>query len=159
MRVINCARYSGVHFLNNDYFSLISGKDRIDIYGMWAKLDYYKDEITGYKGVRPFKIDDIKELIDNSNPHIFNILMAHNPQWLDTYAEWGADLVFSGHNHGGAVRIPYLGGVFSPERTFFPKYDLGIFTKKNTTMIVSGGTGGIRLFNPPQLVVTELRSK
>ena len=36
-----------------------------------------------------------------------------------TYADWGADLVLSGHFHGGTIRIPGLGGVMTPQLQFF----------------------------------------
>jgi predicted MPP superfamily phosphohydrolase len=66
------------------------------------------------------------------------------------------DLVLSGHVHGGCVRLPLIGGVLSPERKFFPKYSLGKYTEKNTTMIVTSGLGKFRLFNPPEIVVIDL---
>ena len=51
----------------------------------------------------------------------FQLLIAHNPVYFDTYAEWGADLVVSGHVHGGIMRLPLLGGMLSPALTLFPK--------------------------------------
>ena len=38
----------------------------------------------------------------------YNILLAHNPNFIDAYATWGADLILSGHIHGGMVRLPFL---------------------------------------------------
>ena len=69
------------------------------------------------------------------------VLLAHNPLLLDSYTGWGADLVLCGHVHGGLVRLPFLGGVLSPERRFFPKYDKGLYEKDGTKMYVSGGIG------------------
>lgn len=78
------------------------------------------------------------------------VLLAHNPLLLDSYTGWGADLVLCGHVHGGLVRLPFLGGVLSPERKFFPKYDKGLYEKDGTKMYVSGGIGKPRLCNPPE---------
>lgn len=159
MKLINSVEASGIHFLNNEKFSLISGDSSIELYGLWANLWYYKDEKGSYRNHRKFDYEEMYRLIGNSDTEKFNILLGHNPQWLNVYSEWKADLVFSGHIHGGVFRLPHIKGVISPDRTLFPKYDMGMFTKKDTTMIVSGGTGGIRFFNRPQIVVTELKSK
>ena len=80
------------------------------------------------------------------------------PLLLDSYAGWGADLVLCGHVHGGLVRLPFLGGVLSPERKFFPKYDKGLYEKDGTKMYVSGGIGKPRLCNPPEINLIHLKS-
>ena len=90
----------------------------------------------------------------------FKILLAHNPDYFETYAAWGADLTLAGHIHGGMVRLPFLGGVVSPRVAFFPKYDGGMFREYGKSMIVSRGLGAhtipLRLFNPGELVVIEV---
>ncbi|MBR6315817.1 MAG: metallophosphoesterase [Lachnospiraceae bacterium] len=91
----------------------------------------------------------------------FQILMAHNPEYFRTYRRWGADLVLSGHVHGGIVRLPILGGVISPRVRLFPQYDGGHFNKENKDLIVSRGLGShtipLRLWNPGELVEIEIR--
>ena len=44
-------------------------------------------------------------------------------------------------------------GLLSPERRFFPKYSKGVFEVGNMKLLVSGGLGKLRLFNPPEVVV------
>lgn len=83
-------------------------------------------------------------------------MLAHNPLCAKAYSQWGADIVFCGHIHGGAVRLPLLGGLLSPERKFLPEYSKGIYHIGKTEMIVSGGIGKPRLFNPPEIVFCEL---
>ena len=62
------------------------------------------------------------------DPDYFNILIAHNPDYFPKYAVWGADLVLSGHVHGGIVQIPFWHrGCASPNIRLFPWYDSGIF--------------------------------
>ncbi len=84
------------------------------------------------------------------------VLLAHNPMGLPAYAKWGADLVLSGHVHGGIVRMPFIGGILSPERKFFPKYTKGMYSLKKTRMIVSAGIGKLRIGNPPEVVCVDL---
>lgn len=91
------------------------------------------------------------------------ILIAHSPQYFEEYAAWGADVVVSGHVHGGIVRLPFLGGVLSPNMTLFPKYDGGRFELGESTMILSRGLGThtipVRIFNPGELAVITLTPK
>lgn len=89
----------------------------------------------------------------------FTILLAHHPDYFNNYVKWGADLIFSGHLHGGLIRLPLLGGLVSPQIKLFPKYDKGEFKKDKSTMIVSAGLGTHsipRIFNPPEFLVVEL---
>ena len=90
------------------------------------------------------------------NPHLFQILLAHNPAYASAYAAWGADVAFCGHNHGGLIRIPGLGSLISPQFTWFPKYDAGMFQLGNTAIVVSRGLGThtfhIRIFNRAELL-------
>ncbi len=51
-----------------------------------------------------------------------------------------ADLVLSGHMHGGVLRLPFVGGVVGKGKgELFPKYTSGIYTENGTEMIVSRG--------------------
>ena len=88
------------------------------------------------------------------------ILLAHRPEDFKTYADLGIDLVLSGHTHGGQFRIPLIGGIVAPNQGLFPKYDAGLYTENNTTMIISRGIGNsvvpIRFNNRPELISVEL---
>ena len=79
--------------------------------------------------------------------------------YFDYYAKWGADLVLSGHVHGGLLRLPIIGGVISPQIKLFPKYTGGLYKLNKAVMIVSRGLGThtirFRFFNPPELVVVH----
>lgn len=96
-------------------------------------------------------------------PEAFTVLLAHRPELIDLYAEYGFDLVVSGHAHGGQVRIPgFMNGLFAPNQGFLPKYGGGLYEVNGTTMIVSRGlaresTRLPRIFNRPELVVVELK--
>ena len=93
----------------------------------------------------------------------FNILLSHNPLYFETYEKWGADLIFSGHIHGGLINIPFIGGLLSPERKLFPKYSGGDYNINDSKMIVSRGLGystiNLRVFNNPEICVVELKVK
>lgn len=103
----------------------------------------------------------LNRVLGNPEKKCFNLLIAHNPDYFDAYADWGADLTVSGHVHGGLMRLPFLGGVISPKLRLFPHYDGGRFEKDGKEMILSRGLGThtlpIRIFNPGEMVVIRLR--
>ena len=78
------------------------------------------------------------------------------------YAAAGADLVLTGHAHGGQVRIPFIGGLIAPNQGLFPNYTEGIYHENNCDMVVSRGLGNsiipIRINNMPELVIVTLTS-
>lgn len=90
----------------------------------------------------------------------YTILLSHRPEFFDLYAERSIDLVFSGHAHGGQFRLPFVGGLFAPGQGLFPEYDCGLYTRGDTTMVVSRGIGNsafpLRFNNPPEIVVVTL---
>ena len=100
----------------------------------------------------------LRDTLGECKKEFYSVLLAHNPDYFPNYAAWGADLVLSGHVHGGIVRVPFWGkGVLSPNVRLFPRYDGGIFHKGESTMLVDRGLGEhtipFRLFNPAELWV------
>ena len=71
----------------------------------------------------------------------FTVLLAHRPELVEVYAEYGAGLVLSGHAHGGQVRLPLLGGLYAPGQGLLPEYDSGLYSLGETQMVVSRGLG------------------
>lgn len=92
----------------------------------------------------------------------FQILLAHRPELFPAYADCGLDLIFSGHAHGGQVRLPIVGGLIAPNQGLFPTYQAGLYQDGESTMVVSRGLGNslcpLRVNNRPELVVVELRA-
>ena len=90
----------------------------------------------------------------------YTVLLSHRPELFELYVETGMDLVFSGHAHGGQFRLPFIGGLVAPNQGFFPKYDAGLFSEENTTMIVSRGVGNsivpLRFNNRPEIILVTL---
>ncbi len=72
-----------------------------------------------------FDTEQIRIILGGFDTGPYNILLTHNPLYADSYSNWGADLTPSWHIHGGMIRISFIGGLLSPEREFFPKYDTG----------------------------------
>ncbi len=149
-RLIN----NGVNILNN--INIYLQDCNIKIYGLDLPFDYYKKFIK----LRADK-DFLNGLLSSPEDNELNLLIAHNPEYFEDYAEWGADLIVSGHYHGGLMRLPIIGGVISPRYKLFPKYDYGVYEKDGSKMILSCGLGThtlpIRIFNPGEIALITIQ--
>jgi predicted MPP superfamily phosphohydrolase len=124
---------------------------------------------VGDKGFYLVGLGD-NNLADNTLKHLntqldrskLRIVLAHEPQYMEYYRDAGADLVLSGHAHGGQFRLPFVGGLVAPDQGFFPKYTSGMYVNGSTTMIVSRGLGNsiipVRIFNRPEIVTITLQN-
>lgn len=147
-----------IYYLDNKKIKLTIGNSSINIYGLHLTDGFYKRIVK-----KKLDIELLDKLLDKVNHKELNVLIAHNPDYFEDYVEWGADLVLSGHNHGGLLRLPLLGGVISPRLWIFPKYDYGLFEAKKGTLILSGGLGAhsmkIRVNNKPEVVVIDFEKE
>lgn len=102
----------------------------------------------------------VSEAKKEAGSEVTTVVLAHEPQYFEDYASSGADLVLTGHAHGGQIRIPGIGGLVAPDQGIFPKYTAGIHENGSTRMIVSRGIGNsavpLRIFNDPEIVVVDL---
>ena len=92
----------------------------------------------------------------------FWLLLAHrNHYFAKQYYRLGADLVMSGHAHGGLFRLPFTDGLIGVERDLFPSYTAGFYEVDGARLFVSRGLGNsgrsFRLFNRPQVAVLTLK--
>jgi predicted MPP superfamily phosphohydrolase len=148
----------GVHVLDNASEQLKRNGESLTFCGIRVPLRFYRWKTRGLRKPTAFTKQQMESLVGQHDKASFTVLLAHNPLFFETYAEWGAELTLSGHVHGGMVRLPYFGGLLSPERKFFPKYSAGLYNIKNKQLIVSTGLGKYpRLNNPPELVLITLR--
>ncbi|NLX91464.1 MAG: metallophosphoesterase [Firmicutes bacterium] len=148
---------AGVHILDDAAVGLSKGKSSAQIMGL-ADPDFLTSNY--FEGTN---ISKIKEQLNRwSTDENFKILLSHRPELFDLYCEYNMDLVFTGHAHGGQVRIPFIGALVAPDQGLFPKYTSGSYTKDSTTMFVSRGLGSsvipIRVFNRPEIVAVTLRN-
>lgn len=155
----------GVIVLQNEWCEIHRDKLQIGtpirLYGLVTPMVYYKDPLGEYQRGVHFSEQDTKQTLGEIDSSFYTILLAHNPLYFPSYRDWGADLTLSGHIHGGIIQLPKLGGLFSPELRFFPKYDAGLFTEKQKHLVVSRGLGNnflTRVNNPAELVIVTLKN-
>lgn len=154
--LLDSFRKCGVTVLDDEKAVINIGNSHINIFGL---------SIRGvrHSGSNQYHIDNsLFETHLKAEPNEINILMAHIPQFFDIYVKHGYDIVLCGHMHGGIIRLPFVGGVLSPERKLFPKYCYGLFEKNKTKMFISAGLGKsfipFRLFCRPEVVEITLKS-
>ncbi len=144
----------GVVVLEDESVEIESGGDVVTLVGVSDPTFVEESPSADYVGIMREKLS----ALDRGD---YTVLLAHRPELIEAYREWGADLVFSGHAHGGQFRLPIVGGLFAPDQGLFPKYDAGLCTSGDTVMAVSRGIGKsvipVRINNNPELVLVELR--
>ena len=88
----------------------------------------------------------------------FTLLMCHVPDsfiLLSGFENYNADLILSGHLHGGQIHLPLAGPVFAPNQGLFPEKAYGKFFDDDTAIIISRGLGSgkiiPRINNTPEI--------
>ena len=104
--------------------------------------------------------DIIKEHLGMIDKNKLNIVLSHSPDYADNLFSYGFDIVLSGHYHGGLIRLPIIGTLFSPDLMLFPKYSFGLYENDGKYVYVTNGLGehfiNIRFLNVPSFVELEI---
>ena len=116
----------------------------------------FRNNRGGYTGLSTISHDMVENILGGCEGHP-HVLLAHSPLGLPAYGQWGADVILSGHIHGGIVRIREQ-GILSPERLFFPHFTKGLYTDQETgaKMVLSAGIGKLRFNNPAEIICVDL---
>jgi predicted MPP superfamily phosphohydrolase len=93
----------------------------------------------------------------------FTLLLYHSPDIMPDAAQRGVDLVLAGHTHGGQIRLPFYGAVFTSS-VYGKRYEMGRYQEGQTAMYVTRGLGmeGLgapraRFLCPPEVVLVTVR--
>lgn len=152
----------GVTVLDNEYKDVHINGNSIRIGGMYAYAFGLNDNNDVDKDTMEDGVYDFLNEFENTAN--YKIMMAHRPDSFifgNASEVWNIDLVVSGHNHGGQVVLPFVGGLYGGDQGWFPEYDKGFFDlNKIKTLITSGlGSGKQKLprfNNPPEIVNLHL---
>jgi len=142
-------RQAGIPILAGESILLDSG---VRIYGI--------DDGRGGKYRQTMQISRAARMRSDDE---YSVLAIHVPNGVESYLDYGFDLMLSGHTHGGQIIIPgLLNGLYAPGQGFFPKYAGGRYDLEATTLIISRGLARKprwlpRVCNPPELVLVDLK--
>ncbi len=143
---------AGLRLLRNAQEEIEIGKNTVQLIGVEG-TSYGFEEYGG------------REFMDKAgiDPAAFSILMAHIPILFEPQLSgYDFDLGIAGHVHGGIVVLPFIGGLYTREEGFFPKFTSGKYIlEKQQTLIISAGLGDSKVFPPrihnmPELVVIDV---
>lgn len=146
---------AGVQLFHNVSQEFYMKHTKIKVSGLELERDYFKK-------FRPRKLTayELEGRFGKAEDGAYHVLLAHNPHFGEAYFKWGADLILSGHNHGGVMGFPVFGGVLTPGFRIFDRYTAGRFEKEGKNLIISRGLGDHvplpRIFNPKEYVVIKL---
>jgi predicted MPP superfamily phosphohydrolase len=98
----------------------------------------------------------------HGDPDDFTILLYHTPDLAPVAAAQGVDLQLSGHTHGGQVRLPFFGALFTSS-LYGKKFEAGRYQVGALTLYVSRGIGlegkgapRARFLCPPEMILWEI---
>lgn len=132
-----------VRVLDNERITFLRDTAKLDLIGVMEKATR----------------EDIRALVEKDTCSVW---MGHHPERIEEYARTGADLVLSGHAHGGHVRL-FGHGLYSPDQGVLPRYTSGVYICGKTKLYVSRGAGNHsflppRIFNRPQIDLITLKT-
>ena len=146
---------AGVIILENQTYKLTRGQSSVTLIGINDPKFFSGKKKNEFKK----KLKDICLSVNGE----FSVLLTHRPEFFEFYAECGIMLTFSGHAHGGQIRLPKIGPLYAPGQGFFPKYSSGLCQIGDSYMAVSRGLGHTfrtppRIFNKRELVFVTLKN-
>lgn len=104
----------------------------------------------------------LSSLMEQVPDDAYSLLLYHTPDVVEVAAEEGVDLYLAGHTHGGQIRLPFFGAVFTAS-AYGKRYEQGRYSVGETTLYVSRGLGmegmgapRARFLCPPEIVVVDL---
>lgn len=139
----------GVTVLNNEKETIEVGLSTIDIIGLTQGPKQFREYAEKF-------FDEAMEEDDN-----FKLVLTHYPEnFQGVIEEYPIDLAISGHAHGGQIRLPYIGGLYSSDQGFLPKLCDGYHEIENSKLIITKGLGrsGIvpRINNAPEITIIDV---
>ena len=141
----------GVTVLSNQFVTLERNGDSVVLAGI--------DDPNGYADQKT--PEELAAEIYAACGDPFWMLLAHrNNRFSSQYSKLGADLVFSGHAHGGLIRLPFTDGLFSHDWDLLPSHTAGLYEENGSCLFVTRGLGNsgasFRLFNRPEVAIVTL---
>ena len=153
---------TGVVVLDKDYVDININNSNIRIGGMYEYAFGNKGNLVKKENMDKEVYNFLCDFQDTKN---YKIMLAHRQDSFifgDASKVWNIDLVVSGHNHGGQVILPFLGGLYGGDQGWFPKYVDGMYKLNNINLFVTRGLGSNekklpRFNNRPEISIIDIK--
>ncbi|MBP1961713.1 metallophosphoesterase [Paenibacillus aceris] len=135
--------------------TLLNAFNKIAYKGQSIQIAGVEDKLTG----KP----DITKTLHGANAQMFTLLLSHCPDFANEAAAFPIDLQLSGHSHGGQVRLPVVGALFTPLQG--KNYVMGLYEVPNSKLLVYTNRGIGTTFLPfrflcrPEITVITLEKR
>ncbi len=148
-KIYDDLKAAGIKVFNNEFETITLGGTEVDIIGLTQGPPEYNEYGREF-------FDSVMENDDN-----FKLVLTHYPEnFQGVIEEKNIDLALSGHAHGGLVRLPIIGGLYSADQGFFPELCEGYHEIENSHVIITRGLGksGVmpRINNNPEIAVVDV---
>lgn len=156
---------AGALYLDETYLDITVKDQKIRIGGFY-------DYAFNYAGVSPEQYRQKSSYLflkDYEDTDLFKLMLTHRPEsYLDQEqdSKWQIDLVLSGHEHGGQIRLPFIGALYSSHMggVWLPGFTDGYQVMNDIPVIISKGLGTykgknvpLRFNNIPEITKIELK--
>ncbi|MFH1404152.1 MAG: metallophosphoesterase [Candidatus Altiarchaeota archaeon] len=136
-----------------------AGVTLLDNHAVWVESGDYKIRVGGV-GDEWTDRQDLSKTLITTTPEDYVILLTHNPQYADKQESHQANLILSGHTHGGQILPVRLMAPYMPSRLRQTRVS-GFYDEGSRKIIVTNGIGMVftpnRLMAPPEIVRITLR--
>jgi predicted MPP superfamily phosphohydrolase len=141
-----------INWLQDEIKTITFNNDHVNIIGL---------SCTHYPAEDNARLEKLVPNIGDS----FTILLHHSPDLAPDAAHFPIDLQLSGHTHGGQVRIPFLGAIFTAS-TYGKRFESGRYQVDDMVLYVTRGLGmegasmpRIRFLCPPEIILWEISAE
>jgi len=139
-----------LRLLDDDWVPLQTQSGMVYVLGMTTTHRLPQDQAT------------VKRLAADAPPDAFKLVVTHAPDVIPEADEAGYDLYVCGHTHGGQLRFPFIGAVFSGSALGM-EYVMGRYDLNHLTAYTSRGVGlegmgapRARFLCPPEIIMWEI---
>lgn len=160
-RFYKYAREKGVNIIDNEVVEIEYNHSVFNLIG-FGDIIYDDKSLQNPVFYNKLK-ENLQALYDKiQNKNLYNILLFHRGNYIDTISEYPFDLVLAGHLHGGQINLPFIKNKLLTDRFGSDKYSDGYYKEGNLQAVISRGAiynlKAPRLFNPPEVdIITLLR--
>jgi predicted MPP superfamily phosphohydrolase len=151
----------GIQVLSDELRVINTGTGKLYILGMDDFLGSDRLQNWYRHGPRLERIRSVLKSIPDDGS--LRLVLTHSPDVIEKLGGLGIDVMFAGHTHGGQIRLPFLGAIFTWS-AFQRKYNHGLYRYNGTYLHVNSGLGTspytpVRICCPPEVSLIKIKSR